>query len=126
MWSDRRLRGHAALVQRMSDDAERSTSGADLGLIERPRSDLGGVRQPAAERAAKAKSVLLPCLQYPSVTGWSRPRNGKRSARRGKGAGRSDQIGLSKGCEKVASSAPSHLTYLVAVTGVITPRWWCA
>jgi hypothetical protein len=53
---------NAALVQRMSDDAERSTSSADLGLIERPRSDLGGVRQPAAERAAKAKSALLPCL----------------------------------------------------------------
>jgi hypothetical protein len=111
VWSDRRLRGHAALVQRMSDDAERSTSGADLGLIERPRSDLGGVRQPAAERAAKAKSVLLPCLQCP-VTGWSRPRNGKRSARRGKGAGRSDQIGPSKG-EKVGllSAFPTSLTW---------------
>src|SRR6266403_1718698 len=65
VWSDRRLRGHAALAQRVSDDAERSTSGADLGLIERPRSDLGGVRQPAAERAAKAKSVLLPLPPIP-------------------------------------------------------------
>ena len=125
MWSDRRLRGHAALVQRVSDDAERSTSGADLGLIERPRSDLGGVRQPAAERAAKAKSVLLPCLQYPCHRLVTAP-EWQAFCRRGKGAGRSDQIGLSKGCEKVASSAPSHLTYLVAVTGVITPRWWCA
>src|ERR1700687_2862123 len=42
-------------------------------------------------------------------------------ARRGKGAGRSDRIGLSKG-GKVASSAPSHLTCLVAVTGVVTPH----
>ncbi len=55
------------------------------------------------------------------VTGWSRPRNGKRPARRGKGAGRSDQIGLSKG-EKVASSAPSHLACLVAVTEWSPPR----
>jgi hypothetical protein len=34
----------AALVQRMLDDAGRSALGADLGLIERLRSDLGGIR----------------------------------------------------------------------------------
>jgi hypothetical protein len=62
------------------------------------------------------------------VTGWSPSRNGKRFARRGrafarrgKGAGRSDRIGPSKG-GKVASSAPSHLACLVAVSGWSLPR----
>ena len=75
----------AALVQRMLDDAGRSALGADLGLIERLRSDLGGIRHWL--RNVLLKPNLPFCLPLiPLVTGWSRPRNGKRSARRGASA----------------------------------------